>query len=240
MIGCTCEVCTSPDPRNRRFRPSIAVENEGRAILVDTTPELRMQALAFNLNRVDCVLITHTHADHLFGLDDLRRYNDLSGEIIPVYGAESSLADIRRIFPYIFNPPQPGGGTPKIDLWPMPESLDLFGIHIESFTVYHGALPVLAYRFDNVGYVTDTNNIPPESMAKLQGLDLLILDAVRYKPHSTHYGLWEAVEVAEQLQAKQVLFTHLSHHFEHTRTNAELPSHMQLAYDGQTLEFLPR
>lgn len=241
MIGCACEVCTSPDPRNHRFRPSIAVENEGRAILVDTTPELRMQALAFGLNRVDSVLITHTHADHIFGLDDLRRYNDLSGEVIPVYGAESALADIRRIFPYIFNPPQQGGGTPKLDLRPVPQSFDLFGIHIESFTVYHGALPVLAYRFsdkrNDVAYVTDTNNIPPESMAKLQNLDLLILDAVRYKPHSTHYGLWEAVEVAEKLRAKQVLFTHLSHHFEHARTNAELPPHMRLAFDGQTLEF---
>jgi phosphoribosyl 1,2-cyclic phosphate phosphodiesterase len=237
MIGCRCEVCTSPDPRNRRFRPSIAVENQGRTILVDTTPELRMQALAFGLNCVDAVLITHTHADHIFGLDDLRRYNDLSGDVIPVYGAESSLEDVRRIFPYIFNPPQQGGGTPKIEMRLVPDSFDLFGIHIESFTVFHGALPVLAYRFDNVGYATDTNRIPPESMAKLRGLDLLILDAVRYQPHSTHYGLWEAVEVAEKLQARQVLFTHLSHHFEHTRTNAELPTYMQLAYDGQTLEF---
>src|SRR5947208_1127690 len=106
MIGCTCQVCTSDDLKNRRFRPSITVENDGRVILVDTTPELRMQSLAFGLNRVDAVLITHTHADHIFGLDDLRRFNDLSGEVIPVYGGQSAIDDIRRIFPYIFDPPQ--------------------------------------------------------------------------------------------------------------------------------------
>jgi phosphoribosyl 1,2-cyclic phosphate phosphodiesterase len=237
MIGCECTVCTSPDPKNRRFRPSIAVENDGNVILVDTTPELRMQSLAFGLNRVDAVLITHTHADHIFGLDDLRRFNDLSGESIPVYGDEQAVADIRRLFPYIFDPPKQGGGTPKIDLRPVPESMEMFGMHIESFPVLHGSLPVLAYRFDNVAYVTDTNHIPPESMTKLRGLELLILDAVRYEPHSTHFGLWEAVAVAEQLGAKRVLFTHLSHHFEHTKTNSELPAHMQLAYDGQTLEY---
>lgn len=237
MIGCECEVCKSSDPKNQRFRPSIAVETGGKVILVDTTPELRMQSLAFGLNRVDAVLITHTHADHIFGLDDLRRFNDLSGDVIPVYGDKRSLENVRRLFPYIFDPPKQGGGTPKIDLRIVPESLDLFGIHVESFPVLHGSLPVLAYRFDDVAYVTDTNHIPPESMAKLHGLDLLILDAVRYTPHSTHFGLWQAVEVAEQLGAKQVLFTHLSHHFEHTKTNRELPPRMQLAYDGQTIEY---
>jgi len=236
MIGCTCEVCLSPDPRNRRFRPSICVENEGRVILVDTTPELRLQSLAFGLNRVDAVLITHTHADHIFGLDDLRRFNDLSGEVIPVYGEPAALDDIRRIFPYIFDPPQQGGGTPKLDLLPVPRSFDLFGIHIESFTVMHGRLPVLAYRFNDAAYVTDTNHIPPESMEMLRNLDLLILDAVRYNPHSTHFGLWQAVEVADRLKAKRVLFTHLSHHFDHEKTNSELPPHMQLAHDGQVIE----
>ena len=235
MIGCRCEVCTSPNPRDKRFRPSIAVENQGKVILVDTTPELRVQSLAVGLDRVDAVLITHTHADHIFGLDDLRRFNDLTGDVIPVYGDRGSLDDIRRIFPYIFDPPQQGGGTPKIDLRLVPESFDLFGIHIDSFSVMHGALPVLAFRFDNAAYVTDTNHIPAESMEKLRGLDLLIIDAVRYEPHSTHYGLWQAVEVADQLKAKQVLFTHLSHHFDHDRTNSELPSHMELAFDGQTV-----
>jgi len=236
MIGCDCAVCTSDNPKNRRFRPSIAVENEGRTVLVDTTPELRLQAIAFGLKRVDAVLYTHTHADHIFGLDELRRFNDLSGAEIPVYGAESTLDDIRRIFPYIFNPPQVGGGTPKISLHRVPESFDLFGMHVEAFTVMHGKLPVLAFRFDDFAYVTDTNHIPDDSMAKLWNLDVLILDAVRYKPHSTHFGLWEAVAVVEQLQPRRALFTHISHLLEHDTVNAELPPGMELAYDGQVLE----
>jgi phosphoribosyl 1,2-cyclic phosphate phosphodiesterase len=236
MIGCDCEVCTSTNPKNKRFRPSVAVENEGKTVLIDTTPELRLQSLAFGLKQVDAVLFTHTHADHIFGLDDLRRFNDLSGQEIPIYGDEATLADIRRIYSYIFNPTQIGGGIPRITLNEVPSSFDLFGMHIESFYVMHGKLPVLAYRFDNFAYVTDTNHIPPASMEKLQNLDLLILDTVRYKPHVTHFGLYEALAVVEELKPKRALFTHLSHLFEHETVNAELPEHVRLAYDGQVIE----
>lgn len=236
MIGCRCVVCTSADPRNRRFRPSIAVENDGRVVLVDTTPELRMQALAFGLDRVDAVLFTHTHADHVFGLDELRRFNDLSGAEIPVYGDTRTLDDIRRIFPYIFNPPKQGGGVPKLTLNTVPWEFELFGIPIRTMQVMHGRLPVLAYRFGDFAYVTDTNRIPDEAAAKLRGVDTLILDAVRYRPHSTHYGLWQAVEAARQLGARRTLFTHLSHHFEHATANADLPPGFELAYDGQVID----
>jgi phosphoribosyl 1,2-cyclic phosphate phosphodiesterase len=236
MIGCHCAVCTSSNPKNRRFRPSIAVENQGRVILVDTTPELRMQALAFGLERVDAVLFTHTHADHVFGLDDLRRFNDLMRAEIPVYGDEATLADIRRVFPYIFTETPPAGGKPRLTLHPMPEEFDLCGVHIQAFYVMHGTLPVLAFRFDAFGYVTDTNHVPHEAMAKLRGLKVLILDAVRFDPHVTHFGLWQAVEVAKQLAAERTLFTHLSHHFDHDAVNAQLPAGMELAYDGQTIE----
>lgn len=236
MIGCDCAVCTSPNPKNRRFRPSIAVQNEGRTILVDTTPELRLQALACGLNRVDAVLFTHTHADHIFGLDDLRRFNDLSGEEIPIYGDEGTLADIRRIFLYVFTETQAGGGKPRLTLHRIPESFDLFGLHVESFYVMHGQLPVLAFRFNDFAYVTDVNFIPDAAKAKLYNLDLLILDAVRHQPHATHFGLYQALEVVAELQPRLALFTHLSHHFDHDRTNAELPSGVALAYDGQTIE----
>jgi phosphoribosyl 1,2-cyclic phosphate phosphodiesterase len=250
MIGCECAVCKSPNPKNRRFRPSITVENEGRTILVDTTPELRLQALAVGLNRVDAVLYTHTHADHLFGLDDLRRFNDLSGEEIPIYGDEGTLEDIRRAYRYIFVETQEGGGKPRISLNVVPERFELFGLEIQSFYVMHGRLPVLAYRFDyksqsythtptlphSFAYVTDTNHIPPDSMEKLRGLDLLILDAVRPKPHVTHFGLYEALEVIEELKPKQALLTHLSHLFDHDETNAELPGNVRLAYDGQVID----
>ena len=236
MIGCRCAVCVSDDPRNRRFRPSITVSNDQGTILVDTTPELRMQSLAFGLDRVDAVLFTHTHADHIFGLDDLRRFNDLCGTEIPVYGDEGTLADIRRIYRYIFTETQEGGGKPKIVLNEVQEDFELFGIRIRSFQVYHGKLPILAYRFDDFAYVTDVSRIPDEAMAKLQNLELLILDAVRFDPHPTHFGLWQAMEIVEALKPKQTLFTHLSHHFDHETTNAMLPPYAQLAYDGQVVD----
>jgi phosphoribosyl 1,2-cyclic phosphate phosphodiesterase len=268
MIGCQCEVCLSPDPLNRRFRPSILVRHEGKSILVDTTPELRMQALAFDVRQVDAVLFTHTHADHIMGLDDLRRFNDLSGQEMPVYGDDATLDDIRRIFPYIFRETQLGGGKPRLTLHPIESDFTLFGLRIRAFTVFHGRLPVLAFRFDSgngrsqesgvrnqtavvgnqeaegetllkdeqagrsVAYVTDVNSIPPEAMEKLHGLDVLILDAVRFEPHSTHFGLYQALDVIAELKPVQVYLTHLSHHFDHETVNAQLPENVRLAYDG--------
>ena len=236
MIGCRCPVCLSDDPRNKRFRPSVAVQHAGRTLLVDTTPELRMQALAFGLDRVDAVLYTHTHADHVFGLDDLRRFNDLSREEIPVYGDEATLEDIRRIFRYVFEPTQAGGGKPRIQLRRVEPEFELFGIPIQAFHVLHGSLPVLAYRFGRFAYVTDVNRIPATAMDRLRGLDLLVLDAVRFEPHSTHFGLWEAVEVARELSPRRTLFTHLSHRFDHAAVNSMLPDGMELAWDGLSLD----
>ncbi len=247
MIGCECPVCLSSNPKNKRFRPSILVSNENKFILVDTTPELRLQSIAFDVKRVDAVLYTHTHADHIFGLDDLRRFNDLSDAEIPVYGDGGTLADIRRIFSYIFMQTQTGGGKPRLTLHEVERQFELFGLKISSFYVMHGKLPVLSYRFDlpatetshskSAAYVTDVNYIPPESLAKLRSLDLLILDAVRYDPHSTHYGLYEAVAIIEQLKPKQALLTHLSHQFDHDKVNAELPGNIKLAFDGQRIQF---
>jgi phosphoribosyl 1,2-cyclic phosphate phosphodiesterase len=236
MIGCRCAVCTSDDPRNKRFRPSITVSNEQGTILVDTTPELRMQCLAFGLDRVDAVLFTHTHADHVFGLDDLRLFNEMSGSDIPVYGDAKTLEDIRRIYRYIFMETQQGGGKPKVTLHEAPDSFELLGTRIQALPVIHGRLPILAYRFDDFAYVTDVSHIPDETMARLHGLEMLILDAVRFEPHPTHFGLWQAMEIVEQLKPKQTLFTHLSHHFDHETTNAMLPPYAQLAYDGQVIE----
>jgi phosphoribosyl 1,2-cyclic phosphate phosphodiesterase len=211
------------------------VENQGRVILVDTTPELRLQSLAVGLDRVDAVLITHTHADHIFGLDDLRRFNDLTGQEIPLYGDAGTLDDIRRIFRYIFTETQLGGGKPRITLHEVPGAFELFGLTIESFSVFHGRLPVLAYRFNDFAYVTDVNFIPQESLDKLQNLDLLILDAVRPDPHETHFGLYQAVDVVRALKPKHALFTHISHRLGHESTNRDLPPEMGLAYDGQVI-----
>jgi phosphoribosyl 1,2-cyclic phosphate phosphodiesterase len=243
MIGCDCAVCRSDNPKNHRFRPSILVRNDSHSILVDTTPELRLQALANDVRQVDAVLFTHTHADHIFGLDDLRRFNDISGQELPVYGDEATLAAIRRIFPYIFMETQAGGGKPRLTLHPVPTDFWLFGLHIRDFYVLHGTLPVLAYRFDrpataklparSAAYVTDVSHIPPDSMAQLYDLDLLILDAVRFDPHPTHFGLYQALDVIAELRPGRALLTHLSHRFDHDAVNAQLPAHVELAYDGQ-------
>ncbi len=256
MIGCDCAVCQSPDPKNRRFRSSIVVtaamrDADGKGsehnILVDATPELRLQALTFGLRRVDAVLFTHTHADHVMGLDDMRRFNDLYDMQIPVFGDAATLDEIRRIYPYIFRDTgQLGGGKPRLSLHEVAAEFTLFGLNIHSFYVMHGNLPVLSYRFDqpetkdsparSFAYCTDVNFIPPDSMTKLRGLDLLILDAVRYEPHSTHFGFHQALDVIAELQPERALLTHLSHHFDHATANAQCPSNVELAYDGQVID----
>ncbi len=242
MIGCTCDVCQSENPKNRRFRPSILVRSEEGAILIDTTPEMRLQCLTFGVKRVDAILFTHTHADHIFGLDDVRRFNDMQKVDIPAYGDEGTLADIRRIYPYIFTATQQGGGKPRLNLLEVPREFCLFGIRIQSFYVLHGNLPVLAYRFDvpatemapaqSCAYVTDVSYIPPEAMKKLYGLDVLLLDAVRFDPHPTHFGLYQALDVIAEVKPKRAWLTHLSHHFDHDKVNAALPSGIALSYDG--------
>lgn len=236
MIGCKCDVCKSSNPRNNRMRASITVEKNGQVILVDTTPELRVQSLAFDVNHIDAVFITHLHADHIFGFDDLRRFNHISKQDMPVYSDQKSCDGIRQIFPYIFAPPKQGGGVPKVDLRIVEPRFNLCGLDIRSFYVLHGSLPVLAFRFDDFAYLTDVNSIPPEAMGQLQGLDLLILDCVRFEPHSTHFGLYEALEIVDILKPRQTYFTHLSHAFDHDIVNSTLKPETQLAYDGQIIE----
>ena len=245
MIGCECAVCRSDNPKNKRMRPSILVRHYESAILVDAGPELRMQALASHLRRVDAVLLTHAHADHIFGMDDLRRFNDLANAEIPVYGAANTLADIRRIYDYIFKETQAGGGKPRLSLHEIGDALDLFGLHITPLTVYHGRMPVLAYRFAQAAtgtekaaaaaYVTDVSKIPDAAMEALRDLDLLILDAVRFEPHPTHFGLYQALDAIAELRPRRALLTHLSHHFDHDAVNAQLPDGVELAFDGQTI-----
>ncbi len=245
MIGCECEVCKSSNPKNRRFRPSILVRSGEEAILIDTTPELRLQCLTFNVSRVDAVLFTHTHADHIFGLDDVRRFNDLSGKELPVYGDAETLEDIRRIYPYVFKQTQLGGGKPRVSLQEVERDFSLFGLNIQSFYVLHGRLPVLSYRFDqpatenspaySAAYVTDVSHIPPDAMERLYGLDVLLLDAVRFDPHPTHFGLYQALEVIAEVKPKFAYLTHLSHHFDHDTVNAQIPENVELSYDGLTI-----
>ena len=187
-------MCTSTNPKNQRTRPSVLVSHQGNHILVDTTPEFRIQSLQNNLQQIDAVLITHTHADHIFGMDDLRRFNDLADAEIPVFGTATVLDDIRRIFNYIFMPTQPGGGKPRLTLHELEARFNLIGLSVKTLPVLHGRLPVMAFRFEDgissFAYVTDVSQIPEDSMAQLYNLDLLILDAVRFEPHPTHFGLY--------------------------------------------------
>jgi phosphoribosyl 1,2-cyclic phosphate phosphodiesterase len=245
VIGCTCSVCTSPDPHNQRFRSSILVEHDGRYVVVDTTPEFRLQALAAGLVTLDAALITHAHADHIFGLDDVRIFNWRTKQPMPIYGTAATLEELHDRFIYVFRESiQQGGGKPNLDLRPVDGPFEVAGLHITPLEVMHGRLPVTAFRFRVAGappgspefaYATDCNAISDDAMAQLRGLDLLILDALGKGRHPTHFSLDEAVAVAQRLAARRTLFTHISHSLDHAETNAALPPTMSLAHDGQEI-----
>ncbi|MBK9240714.1 MAG: MBL fold metallo-hydrolase [Acidobacteria bacterium] len=234
MIGCDCAVCRSQDPRDSRLRPSLYLEcDDGMRILVDTTPDLRQQALRHNLRKVDAVIYTHSHADHILGLDEVRRYNHMTRAPMPLYGDAATLADIRRVFSYVFETGgSAGGGVPDLRLNTIVGPFCLGRTEIQPLRVLHGGRPVLAFRIGTFAYLTDCNEIPDETMAELQGLDVLVLDALRRKRHPTHFSIDEAVAVARQLGARQTLFTHCCHDLGHAETCASLPDGMALAYDG--------
>jgi phosphoribosyl 1,2-cyclic phosphate phosphodiesterase len=237
MIGCHCAVCTSPDPRDRRMRPSVMLEIDGHNVLIDAAPELRLQMVAAGIDCAEAVLLTHGHADHLHGIDDVRRFNEQSGRAVPVYGAAALLAELQIRFPYIFfSHSMVGGGIPSLELRPIHGPFSWGGRTIVPVPVWHGETPVLGYRVDGFAYVTDTNFIPPASMLLLEGLDVLFLDALRREPHPTHFNFDQALEVVEKLKPKLTYFTHLTHTTLHASVEAELPPHVRLAYDGLVLE----
>lgn len=237
MIGCDCDVCRSTDPRDTRLRPSIYLELEdGMRVLVDTTPDLRQQALRHDLRKVDAVLFTHSHADHILGLDEVRRYNHMTRAPLPLYGDAATLADLRRVFSYVFDPrSQKGGGVPDLRLTTIVGPFCLGTTEILPLRVLHGGRPVLGFRIGGFAYLTDCNEIPDETMAQLEGLEVLVLDALRRKRHPTHFSLDEAVAVAQRLRPAQTLFTHCCHDLGHAQTCASLPEGIALAYDGLRL-----
>jgi phosphoribosyl 1,2-cyclic phosphate phosphodiesterase len=236
VIGCPCKVCTSTNPKNRRSRPGLKLEVNGGVLLVDTPTDLREQALRFGLPRLDAVLFTHAHADHIFGLDDIRILNFRQRKAIPCYGSAETLSAIRRIFSYIFERTQEGGGKPQIELLEVREPFRLLGREIIPVPVWHGAMEVFGYRLGRFAYVTDCNRIPEESFELLAGVEILILDALRYRPHSTHFSVAEAIAVAERIGSKRTIFTHLAHEIDYGDPQVQLPPGMELGYDGLTFD----
>lgn len=236
-IACDCETCLSEDPRDKRLRVSILIEHGNKKILVDTSSDFRQQALRANIRRLDAVLITHCHVDHVFGLDDIRPLNFKFGAM-PIFANETAWADLRRIFQYVFEPSHFGGGLPRLIPHTVhPRAAFSIGsdLEITPIEVIHGKLPVIAYRFNDFAYATDLKVIPPESMDALRGLDVFVLDCVRVKPHSTHLCLDEALAVIEELKPKRAFLTHLNHDILYERDSRLLPDNVQFAVDGLTV-----
>lgn len=237
MIGCGCSTCLSTDPRDTRLRPSIFVETAGARVLVDAGPDLRAQALRHQIARVDAILFTHGHADHILGIDDVRRFNALMGGPMPCFGDAATLEDIRTTFGYVFAPATPkGGGLPLLDLREIQGSWRIADLDVTPVPVDHGSRPILGFRFGTFAYLTDCNRIPDASWPLLHGLDVLVLDALRIRPHPTHFSLDEAVAAAARIGAPRTFFTHMCHDLQHASTSARLPPGMALAHDGLVLQ----
>jgi phosphoribosyl 1,2-cyclic phosphate phosphodiesterase len=237
-IGCDCRVCHSSDPRDRRTRPSILLAYEGRQILIDTTPDFREQALRENLCRLDAVLYTHAHADHILGLDDLRplSFHRSEGKI-PLYAEPGAGEVIQSVFRYVFDATYKYGGLAQVEMYPICGPVSLFGASFEPVTVLHGDAEIIGFRFGTAAYITDFSEIPAASMERLRGLDVLFLDALRHRPHRTHSTVENSLRIAAEVQARRVFFTHICHELAHEETNAALPPHVRLSYDGMKLEF---
>jgi phosphoribosyl 1,2-cyclic phosphate phosphodiesterase len=238
VIGCRCDVCMSSDRRNKRLRTSALLRVGGLNILIDAGPDLRQQALAAGINRVDAVLLTHPHADHITGLDDLRPLNFAQRSSIPIYGTEHTLALVRERFGYAFHDMSAGSSRPLLQLVGIEAATPFMigHVQIQPLEVYHGTWTISGFRVGSLGYVTDASALPAASMAALRGLDMLVLNALRHSPHPTHFSLEEAVNVIADLQPQRALLVHMTHDLDHEATNATLPPHIQLAFDGQLVE----
>jgi phosphoribosyl 1,2-cyclic phosphate phosphodiesterase len=236
-IGCSCAVCHSGDPRDRRTRPSVMVEYDGRCVLIDTTPDFREQAIRENITRIDAIIYTHAHADHILGLDDVRPLSFRSQEKIPLYAFDATAEAVENVFRYIFDATYKYGGIARVEMKRINGALDLFGARFEPVKVIHGDAEIHGFRFGSAAYLTDFSDIPPDSMDRLRDLDILFLDALRHRPHPTHSNVSNSLRLVEELKPKRAFFTHISHDLPHEATNQTFPGHIRLAHDGLKLEF---
>ncbi len=238
VIACDCDVCRSTDKKDKRTRASLLVRHAGLEIVIDTAPEFRLQAVREGISRLDALLYTHPHADHLHGIDDIRpltRKNPAT-----VYASRETLNELTRRFDYIFTRTQKGGGKPRISLEEIPPTgIDLEGLEIRPVPILHGELPIYGYRLGNTAYLTDCSRIPESSYPLLEGLELLIIGALRFRPHPTHFSIDEARAAAKRIDAEKTLLTHLCHDASHEEIRAYLSrdrdKKIEPAYDGLCL-----
>jgi phosphoribosyl 1,2-cyclic phosphate phosphodiesterase len=238
LIGCDCRVCTSPDPRDKRLRPSILLQYNHRNVIIDTAPDFREQALREGLARVDAVLYTHAHADHILGLDDLRpiSFHHPDGKI-PLFAQEQTAQAIRMMFRYVFDADYKYGGLPQVEMHRIHGPIELFGAVFEPIPIMHGEAEIYGFRFGTAAYLSDFSRIPADSMHKLRGLDLVLLNALRHTPHPAHSTVENSLAIVEELKPKRAYFTHIFHDLLHAETEANLPLHVRMAWDGLRLEF---
>lgn len=236
-VGCTCDVCHSADPRDNRLRPSILIRYGGHSVIVDTTPDFRAQVLRARVTRLDAILYTHAHADHILGLDDVRPFNYRQRAPIPIYGNAETLEAIQRVFRYAFDAEPTESTVPKLDLHVMDGApFELLGLEFTPIRLAHGRGTTIGYRFGQAAYLTDHSDIPESSQASLQNLDVLFLDALRHRAHPTHTTVARALEWVEELKPRRAFFTHMCHDLPHASTEEAFPPHVRLAYDGLELE----
>jgi len=234
MIGCDCAVCTSADPRDKRMRASVVISYNGRNVLVDTTPELRLQCVANGVKMIEAVVFTHAHADHIMGLDDVRRFNSLKQSSIDAWADDATFRALDTCFGYAFLEPLPDvkAFRPHLVHRRIDAPFDIAGQRWTPIPLLHGKMPVNGFRVGNLAYCTDVSEIPEPSFDLMTGLDVLILDALQHRPHATHFTIAQAIEAARRIGAKRTYFTHIAHALGHAETNDTLPPDIRLAYDG--------
>lgn len=242
LPGCRCSVCTSKHPRNSRNRSSALITTDSaRNILIDATPDLRLQALHFDIRHIDAVLYTHAHADHILGTDDLRSFNFVSGKPIPCFGTAATLESLKHTFSYIFNQNEAyeGGMLAQLSLHEFVngEKLKVADTELLTLKLLHGKSEVSGFHFGELAYATDCNKIPSESIKKMTGVKYLIIDGLRHQEHRTHFTIKKAIETAKIIGAEHTYLTHMSHTVDYKETSQELPPGISLAYDGLKLEF---